>query len=193
VTGTDSLGKFSPAGTVLNTSFSAQYMFDTVNAGVVNASGVIGGTCNCTTPPSPLISATLTINGITLSVPGGFFDQLIVTNQGFLTFQSSAHASSNGTGQFGDGLIVSIGSLATGVPSVSSFTDPFTYTAQADDFLFGQLQLPGELLLLNPTFVSSGLEGAVPEPSTWAMMILGFCGLGFIAYRRKNKMALNAL
>jgi hypothetical protein len=28
---------------------------------------------------------------------------------------------------------------------------------------------------------------AVPEPSTWAMMILGFAGLGFMAYRRKNK------
>jgi hypothetical protein len=27
---------------------------------------------------------------------------------------------------------------------------------------------------------------AVPEPSTWAMMILGFCGLGFMAYRRKQ-------
>jgi hypothetical protein len=27
---------------------------------------------------------------------------------------------------------------------------------------------------------------AVPEPSTWAMMVLGFCGLGFLAYRRKN-------
>jgi hypothetical protein len=27
---------------------------------------------------------------------------------------------------------------------------------------------------------------AVPEPSTWAMMILGFAGLGFMAYRRKN-------
>jgi hypothetical protein len=26
----------------------------------------------------------------------------------------------------------------------------------------------------------------VPEPSTWAMMILGFLGLGFLAYRRKN-------
>lgn len=26
----------------------------------------------------------------------------------------------------------------------------------------------------------------VPEPSTWAMMILGFCGLGLFAYRRKN-------
>jgi hypothetical protein len=33
---------------------------------------------------------------------------------------------------------------------------------------------------------------AVPEPSTWAMMLLGFAGLGFMAYRRKNKMALAA-
>ena len=27
---------------------------------------------------------------------------------------------------------------------------------------------------------------AVPEPSTWAMMILGFVGVGFMAYRRKQ-------
>jgi hypothetical protein len=27
---------------------------------------------------------------------------------------------------------------------------------------------------------------AVPEPSTWAMMILGFMGIGFMAYRRKS-------
>ena len=33
---------------------------------------------------------------------------------------------------------------------------------------------------------------AVPEPSTWAMMLLGFCGLGFLAYRHKNQMALRA-
>jgi hypothetical protein len=31
---------------------------------------------------------------------------------------------------------------------------------------------------------------AVPEPSTWIMMIAGFAGLGFMAYRRKNKPAL---
>lgn len=29
--------------------------------------------------------------------------------------------------------------------------------------------------------------GAVPEPSTWAMMILGFAGVGFAAYRRESK------
>jgi PEP-CTERM motif len=35
------------------------------------------------------------------------------------------------------------------------------------------------------------IAAAVPEPSTWAMMILGFCGVGFMAYRRKqNGLAL---
>jgi PEP-CTERM motif len=29
----------------------------------------------------------------------------------------------------------------------------------------------------------------VPEPATWAMMIVGFAGVGFMAYRRKNKAA----
>jgi hypothetical protein len=31
---------------------------------------------------------------------------------------------------------------------------------------------------------------AVPEPSTWAMMILGFVGLGFMAYRGKSSATL---
>lgn len=31
---------------------------------------------------------------------------------------------------------------------------------------------------------------AVPEPSTWIMMIAGFFGLGFIAYRRKGNQAV---
>ena len=33
---------------------------------------------------------------------------------------------------------------------------------------------------------------AVPEPSTWAMILLGFAGLGFMAYRRKAEPALIA-
>jgi PEP-CTERM motif len=47
----------------------------------------------------------------------------------------------------------------------------------------------------NPSGVGLGSFGAVaavPEPGTWAMMILGFAGIGFMTYRRKNKMALNA-
>jgi hypothetical protein len=32
----------------------------------------------------------------------------------------------------------------------------------------------------------------VPEPSTWAMLLIGFAGIEFAGYRRKNKMALKA-
>ena len=33
------------------------------------------------------------------------------------------------------------------------------------------------------------IAGAVPEPSTWAMLLIGFAGLGFMACRRKNSRA----
>ena len=33
------------------------------------------------------------------------------------------------------------------------------------------------------------VDGSVPEPSTWAMMILGFFGVGFMAYRRNRQAA----
>jgi hypothetical protein len=40
------------------------------------------------------------------------------------------------------------------------------------------------------TFSVGNPVAAVPEPVTWAMMLIGFAGLGFVAYRRtKNKTA----
>ncbi len=45
---------------------------------------------------------------------------------------------------------------------------------------------------INAGSVGVNLASAVPEPSTWAMMILGFAGVGFMAYRRKSKPALMA-
>lgn len=38
-------------------------------------------------------------------------------------------------------------------------------------------------------FRLAGLVTPVPEPSTWAMMLLGFAGVGFLAYRRRNQFA----
>jgi hypothetical protein len=72
-------------------------------------------------------------------------------------------------------------------------------------------QLPGTAttfldpyLSLDPDLVAQGysiivsdgignsptVTGAVPEPSTWAMMILGFAGVSVMAYRRKTKPSL---
>jgi hypothetical protein len=41
---------------------------------------------------------------------------------------------------------------------------------------------------------TAGLFGAisVPEPSTWAMMLLGFGGLGMLAARRRRMSLTNA-
>jgi phosphatidylinositol-3-phosphatase len=46
---------------------------------------------------------------------------------------------------------------------------------------------------LSDLFVDGAVPvAAVPEPSTWAMMILGFLGVGFAAARRKTKLAVSA-
>jgi hypothetical protein len=37
--------------------------------------------------------------------------------------------------------------------------------------------------------VQFGAVSAVPEPSTWAMLILGFAGVGYMAYRRRSPAA----
>ena len=44
----------------------------------------------------------------------------------------------------------------------------------------------------NDGLVTGFSTGAVPEPSTWAMMLAGFAGLGFLGYRRTVKARLAA-
>jgi hypothetical protein len=39
----------------------------------------------------------------------------------------------------------------------------------------------------------SGVPGFIPEPSTWAMMLLGFAGLGYVGFRRAKKESISAL
>jgi PEP-CTERM motif len=38
-------------------------------------------------------------------------------------------------------------------------------------------------------YVSAGVTASTPEPSTWAMMVLGFAGLGLAGYRKARKAA----
>jgi hypothetical protein len=45
----------------------------------------------------------------------------------------------------------------------------------------------GQVLSSN-SFQVLGVTSAVPEPSTWAMMILGFFGLGYMGYRRRSSV-----
>jgi hypothetical protein len=77
-----------------------------------------------------------------------------------------------------------------------SINMPFTYTVTPANGGYGQGQVmlgidpvngAGYLIDLVPTTVTVSVPGAVPEPSTWAMMLIGLAGLGFTTYRRTRK------
>jgi hypothetical protein len=54
-----------------------------------------------------------------------------------------------------------------------------------NNFALGTNLLNGNVILGHSQALASLGTPAVPEPSTWAMMLLGFAGIGFAARRRK--------
>ena len=60
----------------------------------------------------------------------------------------------------------------------------FTLYIAGDDFII--YNDGSDVGVSTDTATFTTLSSAVPEPSTWAMMILGFVGIGFMAYRRKS-------
>jgi len=78
----------------------------------------------------------------------------------------------------------------------------FGLTAAEQTQLFNTINanLGNEIFTVGATFANAQggpetisavhLTGAIPEPSTWAMVILGFFGVGFMAYRRKGQVTL---
>jgi len=108
-----------------------------------------------------------------------FFQVLDVTTNTQIAFFGALNStgtliggvSNNGNG-FADWTLSTVNLL--GLAS----TDQILFEAQWDHASDG-----GESFFLVPTNVA----GAIPEPSTWAMMILGFMGVGFMAYRRRSQ------
>ena len=70
------------------------------------------------------------------------------------------------------------GTLSTGAEPTIAYGGGGTITT------FGPITETGFVLSATP---------AVPEPSRWAMLLLGFAGIGFMAHRRKSKPALMAV
>jgi hypothetical protein len=65
-------------------------------------------------------------------------------------------------------------------PYTLTFTDVKGQLSFSDFLILGGSNQQGNLL-------DNVATSAVPEPATWAMMVLGFLGIGFMAYRRKGK------
>jgi hypothetical protein len=72
--------------------------------------------------------------------------------------------------------------LAPFIADGTSLVTVNTVNSSFDDNIF--------LEVFDVSGVASVTSG-VPEPTTWAMMILGFCSIGFMAYRRRSQGSLH--
>jgi hypothetical protein len=93
-------------------------------------------------------------------------------------------------------------SLFSGVPNTGSSLETALASTIVAGTQFGGLApltiTPGSYYVEIAGTVNGGTShyggsfsiSAVPEPSTWAMMILGFVGVGFMAYRRRENFRL---
>jgi PEP-CTERM motif len=111
--------------------------------------------------------------------------------------------SANGVHGFGPQFLYGVGPIGSGNPIDAGVTFPFT-DGDTSTFLtditgadpnnivdvYTSEGIDGEPAVLADHFVISGGGGgtpAVPEPSTWAMMLLGFAGLGMAGRRAARK------
>jgi hypothetical protein len=95
---------------------------------------------------------------------------------------------------FGTNLIadLNINGTALGFTQLSG-NGPDLFTGNPGDpvFTLGSFNLANPFFGQNDVLTVSAVA-AVPEASTWAMMVLGFAGVGFMAWRRKGQRALVA-
>ena len=120
---------------------------------------------------------------------------LPAVNNGFLTYDNlfwpggapPTASDFDGAGGFLDiyGLMFSIG----GGIVVDLFDNGVSPTTGADYGGYGVGVANSDMAL---DYVAGGVSASTPEPSTWAMMPLGFAGLGFAGYRTARKTAAAA-
>jgi hypothetical protein len=79
-------------------------------------------------------------------------------------------------------------------PIVGASGDPATgpsYECQGSfscfDLLGGTVRFIGVGFASSPVPGTNSVTSGIPEASTWAMLLLGFAGIGFLGYRRSNR------
>jgi PEP-CTERM motif len=155
-------------------------------------SSTAGGTGNFTNAPSgTTVAYFLSGPGDVMNVAAGFttgFSFFYADQVGF-TGSVDVFSGLDGTGS----LLASLSLPSTPNPYNVFVPIGVAFAGTAQSVIFGGAA--DFIAFDNITIGSQTPQGAVPEPSTWAMMILGFAGIGFMAYRRsrKNTMALSAV
>jgi|GEM_PF-2087636 len=135
------------------------------------------------------VSASGSASDTGVALAQDLFARLTITgNAGNLVSKDTQSSGSwvvNGTFQFQANEIYTVTLAAQGFAETGSAGGSGSYTATVDPMF--DIVDPNFIGLYTLDFSPGILNAsAAPEASTWAMMILGFCGLGFMAYRRKQ-------
>jgi hypothetical protein len=134
-----------------------------------------------------VVGARTIVNTVTFDVPESPTPSLTLANGFWLdNVQINGTSTVNGTSNSTFGKIENLYFYTGLVADADSYySDALTeayFTGTLSDPTFA----PGTYGIAGDSVTITDVTAAVPEPSTWAMMILGFMGVGFMAYRRKQ-------
>ena len=137
-------------------------LHDTSNNGTDTScnSSFLGGE-GCANPVTDSNVTSQDTDGVPLDTPVSFLFSVEVS--------AGSVGAASATAEYGDSLDLPIGIDVFNLP------EGVTANAPASDIINNRFMLP---------------TTSVPEPSTWAMMLLGFAGLGFAGYRRTRRASL---
>jgi hypothetical protein len=135
---------------------------------------------------------TVPINGVTTTVAGpGALGSILSLLSNFI-----ANLDLNTLTYDANSTRVSLGALLSFKPTSTIDLSGASFATSGTDVLLNVLQLGPATIepAGDVTFTAVGdVTSSVPEPSTWAMVILGFAGVGFIARRRSRRSPCQAL
>jgi hypothetical protein len=153
-----------------------------------------------------IFAAALTSGAAALSVSPAsavavVFDQLTTNQAQTLNFQPNQgqYFEFSGSGSLDIGAppgsmqIMEVDNVNSSGVYVS--TEGFSLPESSSSFFYLSGTHYVDIILRNggdPMISVNFVASAVPEPSTWAMLLLGFAGVGFMAYRRRNQIMPSA-
>jgi hypothetical protein len=165
-----------PNNWVPNLGFLEQPQFNHVTSNPVNSGMFALSIGNLDNQPVPSLSQTFAdVTGTTYTVSL------------FLAYQGSGDPGAFFTASAGGQSITQTSLVIFPYMPLS-----FMFTGSGSDTLVLEGNTNPSEWFVDDVSVTGAAVGGVPEPSTWAMMLIGFAGLGFVAYRRRGKAVLAA-
>lgn len=208
--GFDTTGVFGAANTVLSGDpFSITYTFDTSKGALSQGPGysfLQGGAA----PTGPFSAATLTINGVGVSISGVTTDpssDFATTNDSTI---SGAVEAAIGGGDLNTSYSYAFNAIVGLSDASASFDTAHNSTglpticldSTCNDLYSGSFGINESSTRFPDAYGLFGLDqttkivatvsgvGAVPEPATWALMLIGFSGVGAAIRRSRRRTSL---